>query len=125
MVRRSPVPSREWRVSGFVVRPVLTEAQDDAPRGPSNFKSVDFIIMQNYRYSTVQHVATVWPVVMRGVHLLSAICDCPFIRSADLPCTHATRFSTLYEELSGNNQAIAQHLQTQLRLEISSMMHAH
>jgi len=46
--------------------------------------------------------------------------DCPFMRSAELPCTHATRVSSLCEELCGNNlcgnnPTIGQHLQTTLR----------
>jgi len=61
---RSLLPSREWRFSGFLLRPMLLVAPESPPRGPSICQSVDFTIRRNITQSTAQH--TVWPVVLRG-----------------------------------------------------------
>jgi len=122
---RSMIPSREWRVAGFMLMPVLVQAPDGAPQGPSNCRSVDFVVKQTSAARTAEYTVSVWPVTIRGITLLSAVCQCRFMCSAGLPCVHATRVSLLYDELCGNNPTIPQFLQTPLKLELNSMMHAH
>jgi len=122
---RSMLPSRDWRVARFILLLLVTQAPNGSPEGPSNCRSVDFTVKLTSPTSAAAYIVSVWPVTMRGVKLLSAVCQCPFMRSAGLPCTHATRVSILYDELCGNNPAIPDYLQTTVRLELANMMHAH